>query len=62
MRQYRTRLIADVVTRKLDVSEAAAHLPDEPDELEPLHEIDDLMHESNSLAEDLDAVPEDDEV
>ena len=27
--EYRTRLIADVVTGKLDVSEAAAQLPDE---------------------------------
>lgn len=29
LREYRTRLIADVVTGKLDVREAAAHLPDE---------------------------------
>ncbi len=29
MQEYRTRLIADVVTGKLDVREAAAHLPDE---------------------------------
>ncbi len=29
--EYRTRLIADVVTGKLDVREAAARLPDEPD-------------------------------
>ena len=28
--EYRTRLIADVVTGKLDVREAAAELPDEP--------------------------------
>jgi type I restriction enzyme S subunit len=31
LREYRTRLIADVVTGKLDVREAAARLPDEPD-------------------------------
>ena len=29
LREYRTRLIADVVTGKLDVREAAAGLPDE---------------------------------
>ena len=29
LREYRTRLIADVVTGKLDVREAAATLPDE---------------------------------
>ena len=31
LREYRTRLIADVVTGKLDVREAAAQLPDEPE-------------------------------
>jgi type I restriction enzyme S subunit len=31
LREYRTRLIADVVTGKLDVREAAARLPDETD-------------------------------
>ena len=30
--EYRTRLIADVVTGKLDVREAAAGLPGEPDD------------------------------
>ena len=32
LQEYRTRLIADVVTGKLDVREAAARLPDEPEE------------------------------
>ena len=32
LREYRTRLIADVVTGKLDVREAAARLPDEVEE------------------------------
>jgi type I restriction enzyme S subunit len=32
VREYRTRLIADVVTGKLDVRVAASKLPDEPDE------------------------------
>ena len=31
LREYRDRLIADVVTGKLDVREAAVQLPDEPD-------------------------------
>lgn len=47
LREYRTRLIADVVTGKLDVREAASRLPDEADEPEALDE-----------AEDLDAAPE----
>ena len=33
MKEYRTRLIADVVTGKLDVREAAFKLPETPDEL-----------------------------
>ena len=32
LQEYRTRLIADVVTGKLDVREAAAQLPDEDDD------------------------------
>ncbi|MCX6633615.1 MAG: restriction endonuclease subunit S, partial [Acidobacteria bacterium] len=36
LREYRTRLFADVVTGKLDVHEAAARLPDETDEPEPI--------------------------
>lgn len=43
LREYRTRLIADVVTGKLDVREAAANLPEETDETETL---------DDSLAED----------
>lgn len=38
LREYRTRLIADVVTGKLDVREAAARLPDEIEEPETLDE------------------------
>ena len=38
--EYRTRLIADVVTGKLDVRAAAARLQDEVEELEPLDEAD----------------------
>ena len=36
LHEYRTRLIADVVTGKLDVREAAAQLPHEDDEAESL--------------------------
>lgn len=44
LREYRTRLIADVVTGKLDVREAAASLPDESDEdsVEEIVEVHDL--------------------
>lgn len=38
LREYRTRLISDVVTGKLDVREAAANLPAEAEEPEPLDE------------------------
>ena len=38
LQEYRTRLIADVVTGKLDVREAAALLPDKADEEEPMDE------------------------
>ena len=38
VQEYRTRLIADVVTGKLDVREAAAQLPDESDDEEPIDE------------------------
>ncbi len=41
LREFRTRLIADVVTGKLDVREAAAKLPEEPN-TEPEEPIDDI--------------------
>ena len=47
--EYRTRLIADVVTGKLDVREAAARLPDEQDE--PDAEAD-LLLDGNETAEE----------
>ena len=40
LREYRTRLVADVVTGKLDVRAAAARLPVETDAPEPLDEAD----------------------
>ena len=56
LREYRTRLIADVVTGKLDVREAAARLPDEVEEPEPLDEADALTDVEDEPADDLDAV------
>ena len=58
LREYRTRLIADVVTGKLDVREAAVRLPNEPEEEEPLDEADALTDADEDAADDLDAVPE----
>ena len=58
--EYRTRLIADVVTGKLDVREAVASLPEEPDEPEPLDEADDLINADEEPADDLDTIPEED--
>lgn len=53
LREYRTRLVADVVTGKLDVRAAAARLPEEADDLEPLVEGDEEIEETA-----LDAVSE----
>ena len=57
MREYRTRLIADVITGNLDVREAAARLPEDQDEPDT---ADDLLPEDEEVAEDaeLDAEPE----
>ena len=56
LREYRTRLIADVVTGKLDVREAAANLPEEIDETEVLDEG--LVEDEETTEEDLDREPE----
>jgi len=61
LREYRTRLIADVVTDKLDVREAAACLPNETEEPEPLDEAEALTDADEDAADDLDATPEEDE-
>ena len=58
LREYRTRLIADVVTGKLDVREAAARLPDEDEELEPLDETDTLINGKEEPSGGLDATAE----
>lgn len=53
LQEYRTRLIADVVTGKLDIREAAANIPDElenvEDELEP-EEVE-MMDEDEAIVE-----------
>lgn len=61
LREYRTRLIADVVTGKLDVREAAARLPEEAEEPEPLDEVDVLSDAEEDAVGDLDAALEEDE-
>jgi type I restriction enzyme S subunit len=45
LREYRTRLISDVVTGKLDVREAATRLPDEAEQPE-------LLDDAGAFAED----------
>ena len=59
--EYRTRLIADVVTGKLDVREAAAQLPEEGDEAGPIEEggpTSDGLHEEIYDAEEEPAIAE----
>lgn len=51
LREYRTRLIADVVTGKLDVREAAAHLPDEAEDLEAADEAE--IEADDDMADDV---------
>ncbi len=58
LREYRTRLIAEVVTGKLDVREAAARLPDESDDLEPLDEAAIESEAADSDASDTDGIAE----
>ena len=60
LQEYRTRLIADVVTGKVDVREAAAQLPAEADDQDPLEEcgplpdgMDEDLHASGEFAEEL---------
>lgn len=56
-REYRTRLVADVVTGKLDVRAAAAKLPEETDEPERLDDEDALTEGDEETGDaDLDAV------
>lgn len=61
LREYRTRLIADVVTGKRDVREAAKELPEEAEELETLNEGEDLIDAGEEAADGLDTAPEETE-
>ncbi|MCT0211995.1 restriction endonuclease subunit S [Synechococcus sp. CS-1326] len=61
LREYRTRLIADVVTGKLDVREAAALLLDEDQELPTIDELDDISEPEEDDLDDLDEGTEDPE-
>ena len=56
LNEYRTRLISDVVTGKLDVREAAAALP----EVDPLETESDLetLEPTAELAEEFEAIAE----
>ena len=58
LREYRTRLITDVVTGKLDVRETAAGLPDEVEEPEPFDETGALIDGEEEPSDGLDATPE----
>ncbi|HRC44664.1 MAG TPA: hypothetical protein PLT27_11460, partial [Nitrospira sp.] len=59
LREYRTRLVADVVTGKLDVREAAAKLPEDPDGLERLDNTESLVEGEEEIeGADLDTAPE----
>jgi type I restriction enzyme S subunit len=57
LQEFRTRLIADVVTGKLDVREVVARLPEEPEEPEPLDELEENT-ELEEAADDLDEASE----
>jgi type I restriction enzyme S subunit len=58
LREYRTRLIADLVTGKLDVREAAAGLPDEPDGPDEPEPLDAARDADGEPGDDLDTLPE----
>lgn len=59
LREFRTRLIADVVTGKLDVREAAARLlPEETMENEQTEETDELSVTGEDVGEESDALSE----
>jgi type I restriction enzyme, S subunit len=48
LQEYRTRLIADVVTGQIDVRDIAAQLPDEQEDVEPfdLEDVEEVLMES----------------
>jgi len=54
LKEFRTRLIADVVTGKLDVREATASLPDESEESETANDLDEMIEAEMDQADDPD--------
>jgi type I restriction enzyme, S subunit len=62
LHEYRTRLIADVVTGKLDVRGAAARLPEEVEEPDQLGEVEAMTDAGEASDDEIDVVPEDAEV
>ena len=59
LREYRTRLIADMVTGKLDVREAAASLPDETEgKLSTFEEVESLIDNGAAVDDDEEALTE----
>jgi len=54
LNEYRTRLIAEVVTGKLDARETAASLPDEADEPESSEDLDEMIEVEMDQADDQD--------
>ena len=61
VRAYRTRLVSDVVTGKLDVREAAERLPAESAEVEPLEETDAMPDLDDGVIDEPDDVVEETE-
>jgi type I restriction enzyme S subunit len=61
LREYRTRLIADVVTGKRDVREVAARLPEEVEASEPFDEAEAEGDADETAPDDTGAVPEETE-
>ncbi len=59
--QYRTRLIVDVVTGKLDVREAATRLPEGANDQELLVDANALSYDSEDANDDLAAASEDED-
>jgi type I restriction enzyme S subunit len=62
LREYHVRMITDVVTGKIDVREAAARLPAETEDQEPLDETESINDAEDNMVDDLDEALETDDV